>query len=359
MTQRLGAPPVWRAHEDPKQAITPPTSDGQQGMIVKATLMTVILDSDGDSQEDSESGHSRNTHFNLETAPEAPPTYAQAKGALPTSISRFDLEQESSVNESSGARSVHLRLPTRLIVKWKRVKEAGDLHRTRDYSQVRNKRMPRSKPSLHPVFIDTKRTEKYRGEPPVKSIQIPSQPSGDRHGGSRGVLQRSSTDMVLKSKAVNTVRDSSQARNKQTSHDKMSPYQAPHSGEGAECIEEDSCIYEPFLKPIRIPSQKSAQPLRATTFIKAQLSGLTQVGPEPESPIKNLSGLRTVQPQSSTNRVSKPKEAKDVSQQSQRTQPQLGSEVSDVHGAFGSRSEVGARTRRYQKSTVVYITRAR
>jgi hypothetical protein len=221
----------------------------------------------------------------------------------------------------------------------------GDLHRLQDYSQVRN---------IHQEFRDDKRTEKHHDEPPVKSIQfmselcpyepfleaikIPSQLPGDRS---------------IKSPMINEWEDDLTGKHKKRvslpfngsspTSPKRKPLRATKSFDEHDFVDN--------LGGHRVPHKSSKDNFKSGT-----------ASAEPPTPLKAKGAptpRRSVQPQSSLDRGAKPKKARDVSTRSQRTQPQLGSAVSSVDGADGSRSKLDTRTRRNQKATVVYVTRHR
>jgi hypothetical protein len=357
MMQGLGAPPVWKSNranakenrlgydEDPEQAVTPLTSAAKQGMGLKATRITVIPNSDADSHAESESSKSRNNHSSLGTAPEGPSFRAQAKGALPASLSKLTqapLEKESSFYESSGPRSVNLRLPTRLVAKWKRVKEVGDLHRLQDDSQLRNRDQE---------YRDDKLEKKFLDEPPVKSIQflselcpyepflevirIPSQRSGDKSMKSE-MINQSKDVFTGKHKKKAKVRESLSFNGSSPIPPKRKLLRAIKSFDERDFVEKLGRHQVPY---------------------KSSKDGTASVEPPTAQKAKGAPTPRDVQLQSSRDQDAKPKKATSVSQ---KNQPQLGSSaVSGVDGAHGSRSKIDTRPRRNQKATVVYITRAR
>lgn len=271
MLQMLGAPPLWRAHrtparekrigydEDPEQAVSPFTYDGKQG---------------------------------------------------------------TSINDSKGARSVQLLLPTRLIAKWKRVKEVGDLHRLQDYSQVRNR---------HP-----ERTEKYHDEPPVKSIQFPSQ-----HCTYEPFLE------AIKIPSTFSGDRSIKSQMKEESkgvlpgiHKKIVQQRASLSFSG-------SSLTPPTRKPLRATKSFDEHDFmdnlgrRRVSYKSSKdndKSGTTSVEPPTPQKAKGALTPRTVHTKSSKVQVAKPSKVKYVSQGNQQKRPQLGSEIA---------------------ATVVCITRAR
>jgi hypothetical protein len=358
MMQRLGAPPVWKAHrnnakenclgyeEDPEQAVTPFTYDRKQGMGVKATMATAILDSDSDSQTESESSRSRNTDFSLGTAPEGSPFYAQ-KGILPASLSKLTKapsEQESSINDSNGARSVQLRLPTRLITKLKRVKEVGDLHRLHDYCQVRNRHQ--------------ERTEKHHDEPPVKYIQFPSQ-----HCAYEPFLE------AIKIPSQFSGHRSFKSQMKEESKGVLPGKHKKRLQQRASLSFTGSSLTPPKRKLLRATKSFDEHDFmdnlgrrRVSHKSSSKDNDKSGTSPaEPPTPQKWKGALppRSVHTQSFKVQAAKPKKVKYVSQGSQQKQPQLGSEIAGVHSAFGFRPKLDARTMPNQKATVVYITRAR
>jgi hypothetical protein len=277
--ESLGAPPLFRG--DPEQVIMPPKSDERWGTFVSATPY-----SDVDSKEHSEAD-SRNAvdySFSDRTSQEAHPRYTKANGPLPASVSN-SMESQSEhglpTRKSSGARLAHPWqsehvpsritrpwLPTGLIATSRTVKEAGDLHRLRDYSQGRNKQTSDVK-IPYPGFIDTK--QKRRDEHPViKAIQFPSQPSGDRRRGPppRGMQQQSSFQVATAqsehgppsldksggSRGVNRCH-SDHGPSYHNSARVTQPWLKSKTRHEAE--DPNTGAYEPFLGTIGIPSQFS------------------------------------------------------------------------------------------------------
>jgi hypothetical protein len=235
-----------------------------------------------------------------------------------------------------------------------------------DNSQVRNR---------HP-----ERTEKHHDGPPVKYIQFPSQHctyepfieaikipfqfSGDRSFKSQQMTVTEESKGVLPGKHKKRVHQ------RASLSFNGSPFTPPKRKSLRATKSFDEHDFVDNLGRPRVSYKNSKDNDKSVT---------ASAEPRTTQRVKNALTPRSVHTQSSADQDIKPKEAKDllfvratnpqkllahqqqtqVSQGSQQKLPQLSSEMTGVHSAFGSRPKLDARTRPNQKVAVVYITRAR
>jgi hypothetical protein len=169
-------------------------------------------------------------------------------------------EHGPSTNKSSVSCITKPWLPAGLIATSRTVKEAGDLHRLRDYSQGRNTQTSDYEITEYPAFMG-------KNHHPIKDmvIHFPSQPSEDKsRAPPRGVQRQSSFETHSEHESSASKAGSARAVNQWHSEHglpvkRSSLARIVHSKSKTfyEAKDLNMDTYEPFLKAIRIPSEFS------------------------------------------------------------------------------------------------------
>lgn len=258
MIWTLGAPLVWTDDQETEEENY---VGGHDEDLEQATVVTAVLDNGVDFEANikAEKGDSPSSLPSLiKTQSEHVTSDKKSSG---TRIAHpWHSEHAPSTNKSSESRIAKPWLPAGLIATSMTVKEAGDLHRLRDYSQGRYKQTSDDEIPSYPVFMG-------KNHHPIKEVVVhfPSQPSEDRSRVPPRAVQRQSsfkTHSEHGSSASNSglppavnhwhsehgplVHKSSLAR---IVHAKS---KTVHEAEDL-----DMDTYEPFLKAISIPSEFS------------------------------------------------------------------------------------------------------